>query len=180
MTEVLGGSYQKVKNGYPKGNHNYHTHHLYAKSSYKGVLGLNENQGPSIRMTDEDHKQTASYDSREGAKKHRNDQRDLLKQGKYREAWDLDVKDIRDKFPNKYDQHINQAEKHLLKLHEQGKIKLDDKFKKELEQRQPKVEKAQAKTPTTQNPQQSQQTQKPVLSNNQNLFNQQKGKGRSH
>lgn len=176
MTEVLGGSYQEVKNGYPKGSHNYHAHHLYAKSSYKGVLGLNRDQGPSIRMTAEDHMELASSIS----KKHRNDQRDLLKQGKYREAWDMDVKDIRNKFPNKYDQHINQAEKHLLKLHEQGKIKLDDKFKKELEQRQPKVEKAQAQTQTTQSPQQSQQTQKSVFSNNQNLLNQQQGKGRGH
>jgi hypothetical protein len=180
MTEVLGGSWREVKNGYPKGSHNYHAHHLYAKSSYKGVLGLNKNQGPSIRMIDEDHRATASYDSREGAKEYRNEQKDLLKQGKYREAWNKDVKDIRDKFPNKYDKHIEQAEKHLLKLHEQGKIKLDDKFKKELEQRQPKVEKAQAQTQTTQNSQQSQQTQKSVFSNNQNLLNHQQGKGRGH
>lgn len=204
MTEILGGSHDEVRESNKKlnkehkklnkehkkshGNHKYESHHVWPYGSYKDVsqFKLSCGQGPAIRMEKEDHRLTKSHGNNPGFEKFQKQQRELLEKGNYREAWNNCIQDIRnackknEKPENTYDQHIQQAEKHLLKLHEQGKIKLDDKFKKELEQRQPKVEKTQAKTPTTQNTQQSQQTQKPVFSNNQNLFNQQKGKGRGH
>jgi len=197
MSEVLGGSHYEVKESNKTlnekhrkthGTHKYESHHVIPYDSYKGTSKFNvsKDKGPTIRMDNKDHQRTESWGKSDEAKQYRAEQRQLIEQGKHREVWNNGVQDIRNacqkngKPENTYDQHIKQSEKQMLKLHQEGKIKLDDKFKKELEQRQPKVEKAQAQTQTTQSPQQSQQTQKSVFSNNQNLLNQQQGKGRGH
>lgn len=131
MREVLGGSYDEVKQTYIQ-PHNYEAHHIYAHNLYKNVLKISRGQGSSIKMFREDHRKTASCGRSKQAKDYRTKQSNLLKQGKYKEAWQMDVKDIRSKFGNKYDQHLLQAEKQLLKLDRENKIKLEPEFKKEV------------------------------------------------
>jgi hypothetical protein len=135
MVEVLGGSYREVKGSYPS-EHTYEAHHVFAYSAYKGACDLNKNQGPSIRMESTDHEETASWDHRDGATEYRTEQRSLIEQGKFGDAWMKDVNDIRSKFGTKYDEHLVQAESHLLKLDAERKIQLEQAFKAEIEKRQ--------------------------------------------
>lgn len=185
MTEILGGSYDEVKKSNKEPNeeyrkshdtHKYEAHHVWAYGSYKDISQpkLTKEEGPSIRMEKEEHRFTASHNSNPGFKNFQKQQSELLEKGEYKKAWEMGVNDVRKagikngKPENTYDKHINQAEKQVLKLHEQGKIKLDNNFKSKLEQRQPKVEKKLENT----------QTQKSVFSNNQNLLSQQQDRGR--
>jgi hypothetical protein len=152
MSEVLGGSYNEVTNAYPpaiggKASHNYEAHHVYAYNSYKDLSGFNVNhgQGPAIRMDKSDHRLTKSHGSNPGFSKFQEQQRQLLQQGNHQAAWKLGVDDIRNacqkngKPENTYDRHISQAEKQILKLHQEGKIMLDKNFIKELDQRQTNI-----------------------------------------
>ncbi len=167
MDEILGGSYYEVK----KSNRGkgYESHHVLSFSSYREELkNLDHKSGPAIRMTKKDHIQTRSYDNTKESKKFALEQRQLLKEGKIGQAWKREVSDIRGKFGSKYDQHIKQSEKHMLKLHKEGKIKLDDKFKEKLEQRQ----KSYTKEPT-------QPAKKEVFSRNSSPFEQKKDTGKS-
>lgn len=51
-----------------------------------------------------------------GSKAYRAEQRKLIEAGKLQEAFDMDVADIKSKFPGKYDESINQAQKSLKKI----------------------------------------------------------------
>lgn len=64
-------------------------------------------------MLDEDHVRTASHGSSDKAKQYRADQAALVEQGKFKEALDMDIKDIRDKFPDgRYETALKQAERY--------------------------------------------------------------------
>jgi hypothetical protein len=139
MVEIIGGSYKEVKDSYPK-EHSYEAHHIYAFSAYRDVLDIDKASGPSIRMDKADHYETASWDHNDGAREYRDEQKDLLKQGDFREAWMNDMKDIQSKFEDKYDTHLAYAERHLLELDKDKKIQLEDKFKDELGERQKTLE----------------------------------------
>lgn len=69
--------------------------------------------GPSISMENADHTQTASYDNKPGAKAYRAKQKKLIQAEKFQEAFDMDVADIKSKFPGKYDLSIQQAQECL-------------------------------------------------------------------
>ena len=69
--------------------------------------------GPAISMSQADHKNTASFGRKAGSDQYRADQKALLKQGKFQEAFDMDVADIKSKFPGKYDLSIKQAQECL-------------------------------------------------------------------
>jgi hypothetical protein len=128
--DLLGGAHRDVKG---RGGHG---HHVYAFASYNNVLNLTRGDGPAIAMSVSDHKLTASYDNIKGAPEYREQQRALLENGQFREAWHRDFKDARANFGNKYDQHFAQAEAHLLKLDSEKKIKLEESFKTEIRERQ--------------------------------------------
>ena len=64
-------------------------------------------------MSQADHKNTASFGRKAGSDQYRADQKALLKQGKFQEAFDMDVADIKSKFPGKYDLSIQQAQECL-------------------------------------------------------------------
>lgn len=60
-----------------------------------------------------------------GSKKanaYRAKQENLIKQGKFREAVKMDVKDLRSKFGNKYDKGIGEIWKYVNELERNGKI----------------------------------------------------------
>lgn len=56
-----------------------------------------------------DHTKTASYGRGKEAKAYRAKQKELISAGKIQEAFDMDVADIKSKFPDKYDKKIEQA-----------------------------------------------------------------------
>lgn len=72
---------------------------------------LSKADGPAIRMSPEDHRKTASYGGREGSPQqaYRDKQADLINQGKFDDAFMMDVDDIQSKFGNKYDNAILEA-----------------------------------------------------------------------
>lgn len=91
-----------------------HRHHIPAKGSLSGVVS--ESNGPAIRMTIDDHKRTASYGSSTSAKEYRAKQASLIKAGKFRQAQDMDINDIKNKFGSKYNGAINEAIAYTKKL----------------------------------------------------------------
>jgi hypothetical protein len=69
---------------------------------------LETKDGPAIVMDYEDHKRTASYGRSRDAQEYRAKQKELIDQGKFREAVQMDIDDIHEKFDTKYDEGINQ------------------------------------------------------------------------
>jgi hypothetical protein len=72
------------------------------------VNGLPHDEGPAIWMETKDHARTASFDNNPGARAYRERQRQLVAQGRMREAIQMDIDDIRRLFGNKYDAAIEQ------------------------------------------------------------------------
>lgn len=99
----LGGPHGKVK---AKG---FESHHTPANS----ISPLPTNKGPAIKMNPADHRKTASWGRSKEAQKYRAKQKQLIKQGKFKEAMEMDVRDIRKKFGKKYDKHIKEMRKYL-------------------------------------------------------------------
>ena len=120
-----GGSYKDVKKKNAEENHGKakrdpkDAHHMPAHDAYpdyvKTRIGKYNKKanGPSISMENADHTQTASYDNKPGAKAYRAKQKKLIQAGKFQEAFDMDVADIKSKFPGKYDLSIQQAQECL-------------------------------------------------------------------
>ena len=84
-----------------------HRHHMPSRQASP----LSKADGPAIRMSPEDHRKTASYGGRKGSgqQAYRDKQADLIKQGKFDDAFMMDVDDIQSKFGNKYDNAILEA-----------------------------------------------------------------------
>lgn len=66
--------------------------------------------GPGTRMDKDDHMKTASYAYTKESIAYRKEQEKLIQQGKFKEAQDMDIKDLRDKFGTKYDKGIAEME----------------------------------------------------------------------
>ncbi|MCP5528185.1 MAG: DUF4150 domain-containing protein [Verrucomicrobiales bacterium] len=97
-----GGSYGALRKQYKgKGKQ---MHHMPADSASP----LPRNDGPAIAMDPADHAKTASYDNMAGAKEFREAQRQLIEQGKFRDAMQMDISDIQAKFGSKYDDAIQE------------------------------------------------------------------------
>ena len=111
-----GGSYKEVARDCEGGD--YEVHHMPADS----VSYLDRNDGPAIRMEKADHRQTASCGNSREAREYRAKQKELIDQGKFREAIQMDIDDIREKFGNKYDGAIKEMLKYVDKLEAEGKI----------------------------------------------------------
>lgn len=108
--EKIGGSYKEVfKEGQGE---KYEVHHMPADN----VNGLERNDGPAIRMDKEDHRETASCGNSIEAREYRAYQKELIDKGKFREALQMDIEDIRSKFGNKYDNAISQMLEYVDKL----------------------------------------------------------------
>lgn len=80
------------------------SHHIPADKSSP----LNKMDGPAIQMNKDDHKETASWGSSHAARAYREQQRELIQQGRWDEAVGMDVKDVRRLFGDKYDEALAQ------------------------------------------------------------------------
>ena len=99
-----GGAHEKTKTPPNDGKD---SHHCPAKKSYSDAP-ISTEKGPAIKMEPADHKKTASNGSSDEAKQYRQQQRDLLNQGRLMDAIQMDIDDIRSKFKNKYDTAIEE------------------------------------------------------------------------
>lgn len=114
--EKKGGSYGEIfKDG--EGD-KFEVHHMPADS----VSPLERNDGPAIKMEKEDHRLTASCGNSLEAREYREAQKELIEQGNFREAIQMDIDDIKEKFGDKYDDAIAEMLKYVDKLEMEGKI----------------------------------------------------------
>lgn len=72
------------------------------------VSPLSTGKGSSVWMEKADHMKTKSWGSSDKAKAWRAKQKELIDQGKFREAVEMDLQDIRSQFGNKYDKGIKE------------------------------------------------------------------------
>lgn len=114
--EVTGGSYADVKKN--SNGETHEVHHIPADSA----SSLDRNDGPAIRMDKEDHRQTASCGNSREAREYRAVQKDLIEKGNFRDAVQMDVNDLKDKFGSKYDGPISQMMNYVDKLAKEDKI----------------------------------------------------------
>lgn len=114
--EKKGGSYRDVKKTSDGETHE--VHHMPADSA----SNLETDDGPAIKMEKADHRQTASCGNSKEAREYRAAQKELIEQGKFREALQMDIDDIREKFGDKYDDAIAEMMEYVDKLEAEGKI----------------------------------------------------------
>ena len=114
--EKKGGSYKDVR--VEGEGDRYEVHHMPADSA----SNLDRGDGPAIKMEKEDHRQTASCGMSREAREYREKQRELIEQGKFREALQMDIDDIREKFGDKYDDAIAEMLEYVDQLEQEGKI----------------------------------------------------------
>ena len=100
-----GGSHKQMAGDK---NDDLDSHHIPSSDSLK-ESGLTRNEGPAIKMDPLDHQQTASWGRSADAQAYRAKQAELIGQGKFEEAQNLDIEDVRSKFGEKYDVGIQQA-----------------------------------------------------------------------
>lgn len=122
-TNQIGGSYNSIINAMGG-----ERHHLIAKSvinastvykydaNKKQIGTVTAGTAPCILMTPEDHQKTLSYKSSTDAINYRKQQQDLVSKGKYVQAVQMDIDDIRAKFGNKYDIAISDAWVYMIGL----------------------------------------------------------------
>ncbi len=115
-TNQIGGSYNSIIDAMGG-----ERHHLIAQDnigkttinkydSNKKVIGtVTTGTAPCILLTPEDHQRTSSYGNSATAIAYRNNQLQLLKQGKYLQAMENDMLDIRRIVGQKYDAAYIQA-----------------------------------------------------------------------
>ncbi|MEX0268633.1 hypothetical protein AB3R30_05805 [Leptolyngbyaceae cyanobacterium UHCC 1019] len=97
---MKGGAYKAVR----EANQGGEVHHMPAASASR----LRVEEGPAIWMETLDHRQTASWGRSRSAIDYRKRQQALIQQGKFLEALQMDIEDIRSKFDSKYDQAIQE------------------------------------------------------------------------
>ena len=108
IPQKAGGSYKTVfayvNEGVSEANH------IPSQDAYLSRTGLSKNAGPAIWMTEEDHAKMASTGSSHDAIEWRQRQAELIEQGKFMDAMEMDIRDIREKFPDgRYEKGIRQA-----------------------------------------------------------------------
>lgn len=110
-----GGSYKDVRDANEGGQ----VHHMpsFAASQSAGVLS--KNSGPSLWMETSDHRRTQSFRRSREADDYRNQQKELIEQGKFQEAQQMDIDDIRSKFGDKYDLGIQELQNYTQELGDQ-------------------------------------------------------------
>ena len=96
-----GGIYSDVRTKNKGGE----VHHLIADS----VSEIPRNDAPSILMTKSDHMQTKSWGNSNVSKAFRDKQKNLVNQGKNRDALAIGIKDVRSQFSSKYNKELLEA-----------------------------------------------------------------------
>ena len=110
ISGLLGGAYENV------GADGGHVHHMPADS----ISPYDKRKGPGARLEIEDHMKTASWGSSKEAIEYREGQRQLIDEGKFKEAQQMDIDDIHAKFGSKYDQGIEEMQAYTDKLLEES------------------------------------------------------------
>lgn len=114
--EKKGGNYRDVKK-FSDGTTE-EVHHMPADcASY-----LERDDGPAIIMEKADHRQTASCGGSKEAREYQMHQKELIQAGKFREALQMDIDDIREKFGGKYDDAIAEMLDYVGQLETEGKL----------------------------------------------------------
>jgi len=116
QSEKKGGSYADVKA--TSDGETSEVHHMPADST----TDLPRDDGPAIKMDKEDHRQTASCGNSKEAQEYRAKQKELIEQGKFKEAIQMDIDDIHEKFGDKYDDAIDEMLAYVDKLEEEGRV----------------------------------------------------------
>ena len=88
----------------------------------KSVSHLGEREGPAISMTPEDHRLTASWGNSKAAQDYRKEQQRLVDEGRFREARQQDIDDMRKIASDKYDREISQMIAYTDELERKGRI----------------------------------------------------------
>jgi uncharacterized protein RhaS with RHS repeats len=88
------------------------SHHMPADS----VSPLSKNKGPAISMDKADHKQTASWGNSKEARAYRGQQKQLVDNGQFKDAQQMDVNDVQSKFGTKYNSAIKEMQDYTDKL----------------------------------------------------------------
>lgn len=115
-----GGRYQDLKNEGWGWNTEPPTEVHHMPSDYSSELDRND--GPAIVMDYEDHRETASCGNSLDAREYREKQAELIKEGKFREALQMDIDDIHEKFGDKYDEAIEKMLEYVDELEQNNKI----------------------------------------------------------
>ena len=122
--EKQGGSYGELEK---EGHDHSHVppeekHHMPAWEAMEKNTDIKYKQCPAIAMEKEEHKRTASWGPSTDAKLYRDEQAKLIKEGKFRDALQMDIDDIHEKFDDKYDTGIKQMLTYIDKLEEEGRV----------------------------------------------------------
>lgn len=112
-----GGSYDSLDWGW-NDTPPHEKHHM--PSNYSSHLETGE--GPCIAMEYKDHVQTASWGNSRDARAYAAVQKELIEEGKFREALQMDIDDIHSKFGDKYDNAISQMLEYVDELERNNKI----------------------------------------------------------
>ena len=83
---------------------------------------LNTSDGPAIIMDKRDHRKTASCGNTKEAKAYRDKQSEYINKGNFDKAVEMDIKDIQDKFEDKYDKQIAEMKEYINELKKRGDI----------------------------------------------------------
>jgi len=110
---LKGGAYKdlETKTGFER-------HHMPAADASK----LSVSDGPCIQMETRDHRQTASWGSSREAQEYRAEQKKLIDQGRFDQAFKMDKEDIQEKFNSKYNEAIKDAGNYMESIKKEGKI----------------------------------------------------------
>jgi hypothetical protein len=114
--EVKGGAYSEVKKN--SNGETHEVHHMPADATSE----LSHGDGPAIRMEKADHRRTASCGYSKEAQEYRAIQKQLIEEGKFHEALQMDIDDIHEKFGDKYDDAIEEMLVYVDQLEAEGRI----------------------------------------------------------
>lgn len=89
------------------------SHHMPANSTYEKLNGgkVSDANKPAIQVDLADHEQTSSYKYSKNSIEYRGKQALLIKAGMYKQAMQMDIDEINDLFPGKYDEAIEEMKK---------------------------------------------------------------------
>lgn len=110
-TGKKGGAYKEVKI-YSNGEFT----EVHEIPSFESTGAIKRAEGPSIKMSKEDHRLTASWGNSKEAQLYRKQQSEYMMQGKYREAIQMDIDNIHEQFGNKYDDAIEEMIKYAVSI----------------------------------------------------------------
>ena len=106
--KFIGGAYGKIEGKDATG---FEKHHIPADA----ISPLSKYKGGAIQIEPNDHKFTASYGSSRAAKYYRSKQKELIENGDFMAAFEMDVRDLISKFGSKYNDAIQKAREYYIK-----------------------------------------------------------------